>query len=98
MAEDSTKLLASGKKHITPYIDEGSDVQWSVQKNIFKPRDKPPRVSIWAQFTLRDCYKRIDWQFDFDTERQRRARLKKVDAAVKELLKFRAALENATLE
>ena len=84
------KTIGKCRKFLSNRFDEGSTVQWEVE-----PWAHEESCGCWAYLKIRDCDRSVRLEFDIDSEKERKQRLKKLDTLITELEKMRDCLEQA---
>ena len=80
------RYFKHGRSFLSPHYDEGSTVSWDVMIEA---------NNVYANLSLRDCYKRIDLSFFIgdDGDYNIDTRLLKVSVLIDELILFRESLK-----
>lgn len=84
--------LGRARKFLSSRFDEGSVVQWEVEQ---WGKETDRNRGAWAFLKIRDCDRSVRLDFDIDSEKERKQRLKKLDTLINELNKLRECLLEA---
>lgn len=85
-------VLGRARKFLSSRFDEGSIVQWEVEQ---WGEETGRRRGAWAFLKIRDCDRSVRLDFDIDSEKERKQRLKKLDSLIHELFELRQRLLEA---
>lgn len=91
----STKTLGKGRKFLSSDFNEGSTITWYVGEWAYGVDSQHTDMDAYVK--IRDCDRSIRLDFDVDSEKQRKQRLKKLDNLITELTKMRECIVEGDL-
>lgn len=86
----SNKVLGKGRKFLSSDFNEGSTITWYA--GTWDYGSNKQHSDIDAYVKIRDCDRTIRLEFDVESEKQRKQRLKKLDTLIGELSKLRQCI------